>query len=116
MLLLYSLNYGLFSADDKTSLITRTKQYHFVMQLFQSDKVVLLDSQRTSLVPLALKAGLGFMHRKVYGNLEFAAVNLQAPETYGNPVLVHELTGDDQCPYKFPVYIIWSVRSKTYHH
>ena len=89
---LYSLVLGLFNADEKPSLIIRTKKYHFVTLLFQPDKVVLFDSQRTSSLLLLLKDGLGFIQREASANPEFAAVKLQAPGTCDNPVVVDELT------------------------
>ena len=92
---LYSLVLGLFGADEKPSLIIRTKKYHFVTLLFQPDKVVLLDSQRTSPLFLFLKDGLGFIQREASANPEFAAVKLQAPGTCDNPVVVDDLTGAD---------------------
>lgn len=92
---LYSLVLGLFSANEKPSLIIRTKKYHFVTLLFQPDKVVLFDSQRTCPLLLPLKDGLGFIQREASGNPEFAAVKLQAPGTCDNPVVVDELSGTD---------------------
>ena len=92
---LYSLVLELFNADEKPSLIIRTKKYHFVTLLFQPDKVVLLDSQRTSPVLFLLKDGLGFIQREASANPEFAAVKLQAPGTCENPVVVDGLAGAD---------------------
>ena len=73
---LYSLVLGLFNA----SAIIKTKKYQFVTPLFQPDKVVLLDSQRTSPLLLLLKDVLRFTQREVSANPDFAAVKLQAPE------------------------------------
>ena len=87
----YSLLLGLFQADERPSLIVRTKEYHFVTLLLKADAIVLLDSRRTSALPLSLKDGLGYIQREAYQNPDFAAVNLQGPGTYGNPVRVNDL-------------------------
>ena len=87
----YSLLLGLFQADERPSLIVRTKEYHFVTLLFKADAIVLLDSRRTSALPLSLKDGLGYIQREAYQNPKnFAPVNLQGPGTYGNPVRVND--------------------------
>ena len=87
----YSLLLGLFQADERPSLIVRTKEYHFVTLLFKADAIVLLDSRRTSALPLSLKDGLGYIQRAAYQNPKnFAPVNLQGPGTYGNPVRVND--------------------------
>ena len=87
----YSLLLGLFQADERPSLIVRTKEYHFVTPLLKTDAIVHLDSRRTSALPLSLKDGLGYIQREAYQNPDFAAVNLQGPGTYGNPVRVNDL-------------------------
>ena len=73
---LYSLVLGLFNADEKPSLIIRTKKYHFVTLLYQPDKLVLFDSQRNSPFLLLLKDGLCFIQRKASASPEFAPVKL----------------------------------------
>ena len=106
---LYSLVLVLFNADENPSLIIRTKKYHFVTPLFQPDKLVLFDSQRTSPLLLLLKDGLGFIQREASANPEFAAVKLQVPETCDNPVVVDKLTGSDN---EMPATNWWGVGSK----
>ena len=86
----YSL-LGLFQADERPLLIARTKEYHFVSLLLKADAIVLLDGHRTSALLLSLKDGLGYIQREAYQNPDFAAVNLQGPGTYGNPVRVNDL-------------------------
>ena len=85
----YSLLLGLFQADERPSLVVRTKEHHFVTLLLKT--LLLLDSRRTSALPLSLKDSLGYVQREAYQNPNFAAVNLQGPGTYGNPVRVNDL-------------------------
>ena len=88
----YSPLLGLFQADERPSLVVRTKEHHFVTLLLKTGAIVLLDSRRTSALPLSLKDSLGYIQREAYQNPNFAAVNLQGPGTYGNPVRVNDLT------------------------
>ena len=87
----YSLILGLFRTDEKPAIIVRTQKYHFVTVLLKQDSIVLLDSQRTSALPMSLRDGLGFIQREAYQNPEFAAINLQGPGIYGNPMQVNDL-------------------------
>ena len=87
----YSPLLGLFQADERPSLVVRTKERHFVTLLLKTGAIVLLDSRRTSALPLSLKDSLGYIQREAYQNPNFAAVSLQGPGTYGNPVRVNNL-------------------------
>ena len=73
----YSPLLGLFQADERPSLVVRTKEHYFVTLLLKTDAIVLLDSRRTSALPLSLKDSLGYIQREAYQNPNFAAVNLQ---------------------------------------
>lgn len=112
---LYSLVLRLFNADEKPSLIIRTKKYHLVTLLFQPDKVVLFVSQRTSPLLLLLKDGLSFIQREASANPEFAPVKLQAPKTCVNPVVVYELSGaDNDTPctnFQWGLDEVWDMKS-----
>ena len=62
----YSLVLGLFRTNEKPALIVRTQKYHFVTVLFKQDSIVLLDSQRTSAVPMSIRDSLAFIQREAY--------------------------------------------------
>ena len=92
----------------------RTQKYHFVTVLFKQDSIVLLDSQRTSAVQMSIRDGLGFLQREAYQNPDFAAVNLQGPGIYGNPVQLDDLPEVEvQTDFHCTLDEVWDSSSKV---